>query len=538
MKTKVLFITIAFTFLELQNIFSQEWIRIYGDSTNTKVKDVAEQYDKGVLFSGSKYANAYFASGWLMKSDINGYRLWEKLFSIPNKFVKFYGAVRSDDGGVVEIGVTNKQSSTCYDPFIVKTNTCFEKEWCRIFNSSNCDCDGLDIQNTSDGGYMALIGKWKYGEEQKIWLFRLDSLGEVIWAQVYATDPEWNLEWPYSIEKTTDNCFVITGETYYPDPTYPNEKIIKIILIKVNLNGGTIFEVPWGTDNGVYSRGYESVEDNQHNIYTASEHARRSLPVGVSPCIFKTSSTGEPIDCFDLLTTSVTGISTTINWFQDSSLILGTKWGYLYGVDTIGVFKSNNMGTVLKSKSLITSSSGTLQSSDITFNNKVVIAGSFFSTNNWQPYAFKLTSDLEYDSVYTTPFTYDSLCPHPIVSDTIPLDDCEVVVVGIDDPEQHPEKTKLHVYPNPASQVITVEMPQYLIKTSGGSGITATTYYHQWKSVRLDVFDLFGKLMYSQDIPGKTEKTELDISSWPVGMYIARIVFMNEVTGTVKFVKE
>jgi hypothetical protein len=111
-------------------------------------------------------------------------------------------------------------------------------------------------------------------------------------------------------------------------------------------------------------------------------------------------------------------------------------------------------------------------------------------------------------------------------------------VVGIDDPEQHPEKTRLHVYPNPASQVITVEMPQYLMKTSGGSGITATTYYHQWKSVRLDVFDLFGELMYSQNIPGKTEKTELDISSWPVGMYIARIVFMNEVTGTVKFVKE
>jgi len=464
--------------------------------------------------------------------------LWEKLFSIPNKFVQFFGAVRSDDGGMVEIGVTNKLSSTCYDPFIVKTNTCFEKEWCRIFNSSNCDCDGLDIQNTSDGGYMALIGRWKYGEEQKIWLFRLDSLGEVIWAQVYATDPEWNSEWPYSIEKTTDNCFVITGETYYPDPTYPNKKIIKIILIKVNLAGETIFEGPWGTDNGVYSDGRLSTIDSKNNIYTAGRRARTLDPYGDSPCLFKTSVSGEPLFYRDLRSSSSMGISTTINWFQDSTLVHCAGW-VSGGIDTTALIKTDSLGNIIKEKPLlVNNNSGSFYASTTTLNDRILLAGNVYSSGVINVYAFKLTSDLEYDSVYTTPFTYDSLCPHPIVSDTIPLDDCEVVVVGIDDPEQHPEKTKLHVYPNPASQVITVEMPQYLMKTSSGSGITATTYYHQWKSVRLDVFDLFGKLMYSQDIPGKTEKTELDISSWPAGMYIARIVFMNEVAGTVKFVKE
>jgi hypothetical protein len=110
-----------------------------------------------------------------------------------------------------------------------------------------------------------------------------------------------------------------------------------------------------------------------------------------------------------MLNTSIKGISTTINWLLDSSIVLGSKWGYTSGVDTIGIFKTNNTGTVINSKSLLTNLSGTLQSSDITFNAKAIFTGSFYSTGLWRAYAFKLTSDLEYDSIYTTPFTYDSL---------------------------------------------------------------------------------------------------------------------------------
>jgi hypothetical protein len=106
------------------------------------------------------------------------------------------------------------------------------------------------------------------------------------------------------------------------------------------------------------------------------------------------------------------------------------------------------------------------------------------------------------------------------------------------DPVKNPEKTKLKVYPNPAEGNVTMELPRYLIKSSTGSGITSTTYYHQWKSIRLDVFDLSGKLMYSQEIPGRTDKVELNISSWPAGMYVARIVFMNDIVEVEKFVKK
>jgi hypothetical protein len=151
-----------------------------------------------------------------------------------------------------------------------------------------------------------------------------------------------------------------------------------------------------------------------------------------------------------------------------------------------------------------------------------------------QTYLFKLNSNLEYDSIYTTPFTYDSLCPHPIVSDTIPLDDCQVVVVGLDDAEKNPEKAKLYIYPNPAGGEVTIEMPQYLVRKNQGNGITATTTYFQWDRCRLDILDLTGKLVFSDEIPKQQARVRVDISGWQPGMYLARIVFMNEVVASAK----
>jgi len=538
MTTKLIPCGILLLFFHI-GLNAQIWPKIYGDTINTLTKKVFEQYDKGYLFSGAQYQNAYFANGWIMKTNINGVKLWTKNFAINEKFIQFFSACITPEGGMTGIGVTNKLSANCYDPIIVRANECFEKEWCRVYNAPGCNCDGFDIVKTPDAGYIALMYRWKSGEQQQIWLFRLDSLGEIIWTNVYATDPAFWSEISYSLIETTDSCFVITGEAYYPDPTYPGKSIIKIILIKVNLDGEAIFEVPWGTSNGIYSEGRVSTIDSKNNIYTAGRRARKTAPYGDSPCLFKTSLTGETIFFKDLKPTSTLGIATTINWFLDSSLVQCMYWGSQVGNDTTAAIKTDSLGNSIKVKPLLTNyGTGSFWASDITFNNRLILGGYLYPSGVFNTCAFKLTSDLEYDSIYTTPFTYDSLCPHPIVSDTIPLDDCQVVVVGIDDAEQHPETMKLKVFPNPADDRITIEMPKYLVRKASGQGITATTIYHQWKEMRLEVFDFFGKLMFCETVPQQNKSITINVSAWSPGMYVARIVFMNEVVASEKFVVE
>jgi len=519
------------------SVRGQQWIRIYGDSINTLTYHVHEHYDKGYIFTG-KQEEGWTSYGWVMKTDINGYRLWTKSFGLPGKINPVTASRITNEKGIIAIAGTNNISSNCTDPIIYKINPCGEKEWCKIYNAPGCDGWGVDIELAPENCYMALIDRWKSGEEQRIWLLHLDSTGEVIWIQKYATDPEFSSEWCHSLLSTNDSCFVVTGEAYYPDPTYPSKKIIKIVLIKVNVNGEAIFEVPWGTNNGIYSDGRLSTIDSKNNIYTAGRRARTTVPGGDSPCLFKTSISGEPLLYKDLISTSTLGMASTINWFQDSSLVQCMYWGSQVGDDTTGLITTDSVGNLINIKPLLINSACSFYGSDITFNNRLILAGGVYENGVINTYAFKMTHELEYDSIYTVPLTYDSLCPHPITSDTIPLDDCEVVVVGIDEAEQNPETTKLMVYPNPADNRITIEMPKYLVRKSSSLAITATTTYHQWKEVRLEVFDLFGKLMHCETVPHQRKSITLGIASWPPGMYVARIVFMNEVVAREKFVVE
>jgi hypothetical protein len=96
----------------------------------------------------------------------------------------------------------------------------------------------------------------------------------------------------------------------------------------------------------------------------------------------------------------------------------------------------------------------------------------------------------------------------------------------------------LHIYPNPVKNLVTIEMPKYLTMQSKGFGFTATTIYHQWKSTTLEIYNLFGKLVYSKEIPVKSEKLEIDVSSWSTGMYVARLIYLYENVTSTKFIIE
>ena len=445
---------------------------------NTVTNQVFEHYDKGFVFSGQRYDNGYTSYGWVLKSDVNGNERWSKSYGNINKMVIFYGSKPTNDGGIIEIGASNQLNINCTDPLIIKLNACGEKEWCKIYNAQNCNSGGIDIFTTPGGGCMALINQWTNNQQKLIWLFRLDSLGGVIWSQAYATDSSFVSEVSYSLLKTSDSCYLITAETYYPDSLLPpNYYVLKILLIKVDINGVAQFTEPWGTGNGVISDGRVSVADANNYIYTSGRRARTSSPGGDSPTLYKTSPTGQPVSFTDLRSLSTLGTCTAINRFQDSTLAMVAVWRDVSTIDTVGVIKTNSTGAIIKTTYQSSNHITSIYGSDITYNNRLILGGYFYLTNNIQSCAYKLNSNLEFDSVYTTPFTYDSLCPHQIVSDTIPLNDCQVVVVGLDEAQKNPEKIRLHIYPNPAGEQITVDMPQYLVWQNKGSGITATTSY-------------------------------------------------------------
>jgi len=80
----------------------------------------------------------------------------------------------------------------------------------------------------------------------------------------------------------------------------------------------------------------------------------------------------------------------------------------------------------------------------------------------------------------------------------------------------------IHLFPNPATERITFEMDGEEILA--GSMIT--------------VYDIYGRLLYKEFLSKSTASLNIDVSTWPGGIYIARLTYMNNVAGDVKFIVE
>jgi len=136
---------------------------------------------------------------------------------------------------------------------------------------------------------------------------------------------------------------------------------------------------------------------------------------------------------------------------------------------------------------------------------------------------FKLTPDLENDTFNPAVFTYDSLCGHPITSSVI--DPQWDIILGIDEPEKNTEAQQFLLLPNPATDNVTITLPQYTVEkvqTGGFTVVTATYRYND--NPELEIYDLNGRLQLSRTLQKDEKQLTLDISSLPAGMYMVRLV--------------
>jgi len=515
----------------------QTWIRTYGDSIcHTRAYRIIEHYDYGYLLSGKKFRVGFYDFGWIQKTDLNGYPLWTKMFGDSVSSSPLIGVDSTVDRGLVALGGTAKGTLN-WAAYIVKLNACGEKEWCRLYRTPGRNVYGLDIQSMPGGGSIVMLGNWGMDWSKDLWLLRLDDNGDIVWQQAYGLDstfydPEGN-----QLFRTCDTNFVITGYVYSPDSGQTNPYRPRPMIIRVTPDGNAVFELAWGTTMNFEGYGWASCDDKKGNLLSGVQSQLVSQQY-VGPCLVRTSKSGQPLQYHNLVDTAVTGGATTIDWFTDSTLVMGLIWKQIDGLGEpiiTGVIKTDSLGNKIKFRQLINDGDQPFNDAVMTFDNKVVLINSYYQTNSVKTFAFKLNSNLEYDSIYTQPFTYDSLCPHPVVSDTMPLDDCHVVHVGLDEAAATPGLAKLKIFPNPASHQVTIEMPRYLVRKSVQSGVTITTTYHQWDHATLAICDLTGRIMHSEEVSDKTGEVTLGVSGWRPGLYYARLLYHHEMMAGEKF---
>jgi len=498
----IIFLLLSFTL----SITAQDttWVRIFDINENMVAKNVIESYDYGYIIGGNTKPatgqSGNIKNGIIIKTDINGIELWRK--TIGETDDNGTGGIivnQTNDGGLLLFGSTYKYGTS--DVFLMKLNACGEKLWNKVFISEFQSQYTKDIVIMNDGTYLLLLSYWGNDPiNKRIWIFRVSPSGNILWQKIYADwKPSANNEECKQLIQF-NNEYLITGKYYEYQPGYDtNIRFRRPMFIKLDSVGNEIWHTLWGIDDFYVGWQAKSVFDSRGFIYSVGKNETIDL-IDDMPVLHKLSPNGLQLYQTNIEELSKAGGATTISALHDTTLFIGATWedhqGELHNV----VYKTDTLGNILLQKEVL-QEDNSFNESIITYDYKLVMVGSFYTNDSWNIYLFKFNQDLDYDSVYTQFFRYDSLCPYQIVSDTISLD---TTTVNLE--ELYAALYDVKTYPNPANSNITIDIGDQL------------------ELIRLDIIASTGEVAKTVKLDINQRHIELDIHSLSKGVYLVRFL--------------
>ncbi|MCH2043618.1 MAG: T9SS type A sorting domain-containing protein [Saprospiraceae bacterium] len=189
------------------------YINSYPSSINSnhRVESVTQTNTGNYLVYGVTNNRKAF----LLMLDSLGNYLWLKYYGTSTSYLEDLGKVKQTiDGGFV-VASNDAVTAGATDAYIFKVDTAGTLEWEKRYGLPNGQDDyAADLDLTYDGGYIVTgyrIHNWNAGGV-RIFLTKLDSVGNITWEREFAGDQEAGFYWkPYCVKQTQDNGYVIGG---------------------------------------------------------------------------------------------------------------------------------------------------------------------------------------------------------------------------------------------------------------------------------------------------------------------------------------
>ncbi|MFA7275056.1 MAG: T9SS type A sorting domain-containing protein [Crocinitomicaceae bacterium] len=194
------------------------WTKTYGGLDAEYANAVQQTSDGGYIITGSN-GNTFGFGGsdfYLIKTDSLGNHIWSKTYG-DTGFEEGKAVKQTTDGGYIIAGSSENTLGPLGPNFcLIKTNSVGDTLWAKLYGGSMID-ECYDVQQTSDGGYI-MVGKsfsFSTNGDYDVYVVKVNSQGIEQWSKTYGGSTTNHNEIGYSIQQTSDNGFIITGETLY-----------------------------------------------------------------------------------------------------------------------------------------------------------------------------------------------------------------------------------------------------------------------------------------------------------------------------------
>lgn len=534
---------LIFSMLISLSVQSQKWQQLFGMPGRWDYSmNVIEHYDGGYLISGNIYYDGDNIHGWLIKTDINGELLWDKVITqLPDKAM-IVKTLFDPEGNIYVLGWLYQNQPHEF-PFIIKLDACGELQWCRLLAIDGYDfgffTDALFLDNGDLLG-LSIMPEDDPSNNNRIILFRISPEGDVIWKKGYATHenhPYYGDPYGKSIYHF-GNIYLITGNVYSPYPNDPNPYHVwqRPMFIGINENFEEEWIVEFGIQDSLLGRAETAIQINDSLFMGVGRHRfiNENNMLDKNAWLMFFNAMGEEVGN-KILEDELIGpevlesVICEVEHIESSNYLLSAIY---LNMDTEDYDKFEMVVDTAGNVHICNFGDGTYSGGDVyltkTFDKKYILNADYQlpSQSTSDILHYKINDNLEQDTVYPGNYTYDSLCKQQIQSGLIDLSGCGVIT-SID------EIPTLEQYRENLQSIGVTASPN---PTSSGEVLLELENTASFTNMELHVTDVYGHQIHSESILRQQGAVRLHTAGWPAGMFVATVLSHGEVKGKAKFV--
>ena len=198
---------------------------------------------------------------------------------------------QTTDDGYIIIGTTESFGNGNDDIWLIKTDSRGNEDWCPTFGGSEDD-RGYSVQQTTDGCYVIVGTTKSYGNGGfDTWLIKIDSKGNKLWDQTFGDEL---YEIGKSIYEISDGFIILAEISFFdgfpqPDPKYGHRALW---LIQTDSDGNKEWDQIYGGNLTEYADCIQQTADGGYIILgTTTSYGNGEYDVW----LIKTDSEGNEI---------------------------------------------------------------------------------------------------------------------------------------------------------------------------------------------------------------------------------------------------